>query len=124
MIYAPAYSRGRMKVGIPKVGGSINGFMGFLTSPEAIAVASAIILTPFIAGYILPLVSRIPVIGNYGTVTLLVAALIVFLIAKWVGGGFLRSIFLGAAAGMVINAFAASTFGRGIIKRFGSAVST
>lgn len=113
-----------MAMGIPKVGGSVNSFVGFLTSKEAVAVASAMIITPFIAGYILPLVQKIPVIGNYGTITLLVGALIVFLIAKWVGNGFMRSIFLGAAAGMVINAFAASRFGGGIIKRFGAAVST
>jgi len=113
-----------MGVGLPKVGGSISGFAGFLTSKESVAVASAIILTPFIMGYIMPLISRLPIIGKYGTVALLVGALVVFLIAKWVGGGFLRSIFLGAAAGMVINAFAASTFGRGVIKRFGSVVSS
>ena len=112
-----------MAMGIPKVGGSLNGFMDFLTSKEAIAVASAIIVTPFISGYILPLVTRLPVIGQYGTLALIVAALIVFLIAKWVGGGFLRSIFLGAAAGMVINAFANSGLGKGILSRFGAAVS-
>ena len=112
-----------MGVGIPKVGGSLNGFMDFLTSKEAIAVASAIIVTPFIAGYILPLVSRLPVIGGYGTVALLVAALIVFIIAKWVGMGLLRSILLGACAGMVINALAASSIGKGILSRFGAAVA-
>jgi len=113
-----------MPVGMPKVGGSVNGFMGFITSKEAIAVASAMILTPFIGGYILPLVSRLPVIGSHGTIALLVAAFVIFLVAKWVGSGILRSIFLGAAAGMVINAFTASSFGRGIVQRFGTAVSS
>ena len=102
-----------------KVGGSINGFMSFITSREAIAVASAVVLTTFVSNYILPLVGRIPVIGRNPTIALLAAAVIVFIIARFIGNGILRSVLLGVVAGMTINAILTTSFGRGIASRFG-----
>lgn len=103
-----------------KVGSSVNGFMSFVTSREAIAVASAVILTTFVSNYILPLVGRIPVIGANPTIALLAAAVIVFIVARFIGNGVLRSILLGVVAGMTINAILTTSFGRGIASRFGA----
>jgi len=100
-----------------KIGGSIRGFTGFLTSPEAIAVASATLLTPFISRYILPLVSSIPVLGSNPAVALLISALIIFMLARFVGGSILRPILLGAAAGMAINALISTQFGQRAIRQ-------
>lgn len=99
-----------------KIGGSIKGFTGFLFSPEAIAVASATLLTPFISRYILPLVASLPVLGANPAVALLISALIVFMLARFIGGSILRPILLGAAAGMAINALISTRFGQRAIQ--------
>lgn len=100
-----------------KIGGSIKGFTGFLFSPEAIAVASATLLTPFISRYILPLVSSIPVLGSNPALALIISAVIVFMIARFVGGTILRPILLGVAAGMAINAIISTQFGQRAIRQ-------
>jgi len=97
--------------------GSVKGFTGFLTSPEALAVGAAIILTPFISRYILPSVSNIPVLGSNPAIALFVSAIIVFIIAKFVGGMILRPLLFGVAAGMAINAIISTQFGQRAIQQ-------
>lgn len=100
-----------------KIGGSIRGFTGFLTSPEALAVGAAILLTPFISRYILPLVSNLPVLGSNPAIALFASAVIVFIIARFVGGMILRPILMGVAAGMAINAIISTQFGQRAIQQ-------
>ena len=92
-------------------------FSSFITSAPVIAVASAIILTPIFTRYLLPIIARIPYLGEHTTLALIAVALVLFIIAGMVGMGTLKVIFLGAAAGVLINAFISSGTGVSLIGR-------
>lgn len=103
-------------LGIAKSTGAVRGYMGFLTSPQAISAGSAMILTPIVSRYIVPLVGRIPVLARWRSAVLIVSAIIVFMVAKFFGG-LLQAVLLGAAAGLTINAFNASGVGQRVLGR-------
>lgn len=105
-----------------RAGNAIGGFTSYLSSPEALAAVGAMVFTPLIMSYIVPLVSRLPVLGGQPALALLVGAIIVFIIARYIGGGLIRSLLLGVSAGMVINAILATGVGRGIVTRLGGAI--
>ena len=102
----------------------IGGFISYIKSPEFIAVASAIIVTPMVASFLLPLIRRIPVIGSHPTGSVLVAALVVFIIGKWLRGALIRAILIGVSGGLVINALMATSFGQRFVGRISSTVSS
>ena len=95
----------------------LGGFLGYLKSPEFIAVGAAIIVTPIVAGYLLPLLGRIPFIGTRPVFTLIAAAVIMFLLAKWVKGTYAKAVMIGIAGGFSINAFVSSSIGQRVIGR-------
>ena len=101
----------------------LSGFLGYLKSPEFIAVGSAIIITPIIAGFLLPLLRRIPFIGQRPLFTVLAAALLMFILAKWVRGTYAKAILIGVAGGFVINAFISSGAGQRLIGRLSTTVA-
>lgn len=105
-----------------RVGGAVGGFTSYLTSPEALAAVGAMVFTPLITNYIVPLVTRLPVLGSQPAIALVVGAIVVFIIARYIGGGIVRSLLLGVSAGMVINAVLATGVGRGIVTRLGGAL--
>ena len=92
-------------------------FSSFITSAPVIAVASAIILTPIFTRYLLPIIAKLPYLKDHPTLALVAVALVLFIIAGMVGMGTLKVIFLGAAAGALINAFISSGTGISIIGR-------
>lgn len=95
---------------------NLKGFTNFVTSGETIAVASAIFLTPVVSRFIVPLLGNIPYLNQHPTIVLVIASLIVFMIAKATSGT-IRSIILGAAAGLFINAIASTGVGATLIGR-------
>ena len=88
----------------PKV--DIERFTKFLTSPEIIVAASAILLTPLILKSLESIVARFPVFGNNLTIGLIIAAIVIFAIAFMVPAGMIRSVVLGLVAGIVITLIA------------------
>ena len=104
-------------------GRRLSNFTGYIRSPEFVAVAAAIVITPIVAGFILPLIRRIPVIGSRPVFALVAAAFIMFLIGATIGGGmYVKAIFIGLAGGFLINAFTSTGFGQNLIGRFTSSV--
>lgn len=95
----------------------LNKFSMFITSAPVIAVASAIILTPIFTRYLLPIIANLPYLKAHPTLALIAVALVLFIIAGMIGSGTLKVIFLGAAAGALINAFISSSTGTSIIGR-------
>lgn len=96
--------------------GAVRGFLGFLTTPQAIAAGAAVVATPIVSRYITPLVGRIPVVARHRGAVLIISAIIVFIVAKFFGG-ILQAIFLGVAAGLTISAFNASGLGARVLGR-------
>ena len=106
-------------IGLGKGSNAVRGYMSFLTSPQAIAAASAMVATPVISRYIVPLVGRIPVVARHRSAVMIISAIIVFMVAKFFGG-VIQSIFLGVAAGLTIGAFNASGLGQRVLGRIHS----
>ena len=104
--------------------GKVKGYLSYLKSPEFIAVASAIILTPILSSFLVPLVGRIPVLGSYPLVTVIVASLILFWIAKAIGGMYTRAILVGVAGGMIITAFMGTSIGQNFVGRISATVGS
>jgi len=96
--------------------GAVRGFLGFLTTPQAISAGAAVVATPIVSRYIVPLVGRIPVVARHRAAVLIISAIIMFVIAKFFGG-FIQAIFLGVAAGLTIGAFNASGLGARVLGR-------
>lgn len=92
----------------------VGGFASFIFSDVAVVAFSAVILTPIVAAWIVPLLYRIPFLQNYPTITLIVAGIVVFFIAGMFNG-LLRALFTGVAAGLALNAFQGSSFGQRIL---------
>jgi len=99
-----------------KVSKNLGGFTGFIFSNETVAVFSAVVISPVVSRHLLPLIQKIPVLNSNITVSLAVAALVVFVVAKFFMG-YIRSILLGVAAAFVLNAFQQSSVGQNLLAR-------
>lgn len=82
---------------LPKIGGAL----GEIKSPEAIAVFTAAILTPIIFPYVTQLLAKIPVLNSHVTTSMLLFALVTFLIASRLKGT-ARAICIGVAGSFVL----------------------
>ena len=107
-----------------KGGAKVKGFLNYLKSPEFVAVGSAIILTPIISSFLLPLVRRIPAIGNHEIAVVIVASLIIFWIAKMIGGMYIKAILIGTAGGLLISSFLTTGFGQRFTSRLSATVGS
>ena len=103
-------------VTIPKL--QIGKFTGFIKSNEFIAVASAVLFTPVILGSVNALISRFPVIRDNFAIGMAVAAFLIIIIAGMLSG-FLRSIVLGLAAGVLLTGIQSTTAAQGLLGRLG-----
>lgn len=92
----------------------IGGFTSFIFSDVALVAFSAVVLTPIVAAWIVPMLYRVPVLNNYPTLTLIVAAIVVFFVAGMFSG-MLRALVTGVAAGLALNAFQSSAIGQRVI---------
>lgn len=92
----------------------IGGFTSFIFSDVAVVAFSAVILTPLVQAWIVPMLYRVPVLNNYPTITLIVAAIVVFFVAGMFSGT-LRALVTGVAAGLALNAFQASSIGQRVL---------
>lgn len=99
-----------------KITRNLGGFTSFVFSPESIAVFSAVVITPVISRHLLPLIQRVPLLNSNLTISLIVAAVITFVVAKFFMG-FIRSLLLGVAAGFALNAFQQSSVGQNLLAR-------
>lgn len=97
-----------------KVRKGIGGFTSFIFSDVAVVAFSAVVLTPIVAAWVVPMLYRIPFLQNYPTITLIVAAIIIFFIAGMFSG-LLRAIVTGVAAGLALNAFQGSAIGQRVL---------
>jgi len=106
-------------VTIPKI--KLGKFSEFLTSNEMIAVGSAVLLTPVILGTVTALISRFPVLRDNFAIGMAVAAFVIILLAGMVGAGFVRSVVLGLAAGVLLTAIQSTSTAQGLLARLGGA---
>ena len=86
---------------VPKI--KIDDFRKFISSPEIVAVAAAIIITPLIQGAVENLIGSVPFLKDHITIALILSAFVVFIIAAKVGGIF-RAVLIGIAGGLLITA--------------------
>ena len=86
---------------VPKI--KLDDFKKFITSPEIVAVAAAILITPLILAGVQNFIDSVPFLGDHITVALVLAAFVIFIISSKVGGIF-RAILIGIAGGLLITA--------------------
>jgi len=99
---------------IANVRRGLGGFTSFIFSDVAVVAFSAVILTPIVAAWVVPMLYRVPFLQNYPTITLLVAAIIIFFVAGMFKG-LLRALVTGVAAGLALNAFQGSSIGQRVL---------
>lgn len=87
---------------IPTV--KFSDFKKFITSPEIVAVGSAILVTPLIQATVESLVGSIPVVQNHATIALIIAAFVIFILASRIKMMMFRAVALGVAGGLLITA--------------------
>lgn len=80
----------------------LNEFQSFVMSPEIIAVASAVIVTPMLLGSIEGLIERVPLLKDHITIALIVVGFVVFIIASKLHG-IPKFIIIGIAGGLLIT---------------------
>jgi hypothetical protein len=102
---------------VPKL--KIGGFSDFLTSNEFVAVASAVLITPIVLSTVTALISRLPLLRNNFAIGMLVASLIIFIIASMFSQGFMRSVFLGISAGVLLVGIQSTTVAQNLLNRLG-----
>ena len=90
-----------MALSVPKI--KLDDFKKFITSPEIVAVAAAIIITPLIQGAVQNFIDSVPFLQDHITIALILAAFVIFIIAAKVGGIF-RAVLIGIAGGLLITA--------------------
>ena len=90
-----------MTAQIPKI--KFDDFQKFVTSPEIVAIASAIIVTPLLIGAIGSFIDNVPFFRDHATIALIAAGFVVFIFAAKMKGMF-RSILIGIAGGLLITA--------------------
>ena len=71
-------------------------------SPEVVAVASSVFITPLIQPFINRFIQRIPFLRNHATVALVLVGLVIFLIASRIKSGLLRAVAIGVAGSLFI----------------------
>lgn len=89
-------------VQIPKI--KFGDFQKFLTSPEIIAIGSAIIVTPFIIGLVENFVDNVPFLKDHVTIGLVLAAFAIFILATKIRSSMFRAVAIGIAGGLLITA--------------------
>jgi len=94
-------------------------FTNFVRSPEFVAVASAVLITPVILGLVTSLISRIPLLRNNFAVGMLVASIIIFIIASMFSEGLMRAVLLGISAGVLLVGIQSLTFAQNLLNRLG-----
>lgn len=90
------------QIAIPKI--KLDDFQKFIMSPEIVAVASAIIVTPFIMGFVTQFIDSIPFLRDHVTIGLVVSAFIIFILASKIKSMMLRAVAIGVAGGLLITA--------------------
>ncbi len=98
---------------------SLSKFTDFVTSDTVIVVAGALIVTPILLVVLsTTILGGIPVIRDNVMIALAVSSLILFILATLFKGK-IRLLFLGAAAGALINAIQQTQFAQNILARVG-----
>lgn len=90
-----------MALKLPSI--KVDDFKKFVTSPEIVAVAAAILITPLILGAVSSFTDSVPFLQDHITIALILSAFVVFIIASKVGGMF-RAVLIGIAGGLLITA--------------------
>ena len=91
-----------MALQVPKI--KFDDFQKFLLSPEIVAVASAIIVTPFIIGFVENFVGSVPFLRDHVTIGLVLGAFVIFILASKIKNTTFRAVAIGVAGGLLISA--------------------
>ncbi|MDE1867045.1 MAG: hypothetical protein KGI08_04960 [Thaumarchaeota archaeon] len=79
-------------------------FGGMLGSPEVIAVAAAAFLTPLVSPYVTKFAAKIPFLGQHYTMSLIIIAFLVFILASKTSHVAIRAALIGLAGAFMILA--------------------
>ncbi len=91
-----------MALQVPKI--KFDDFQKFIMSPEIVAVASAIIVTPFIIGFITNFVDSVPFLRDHVTIGLILSAFLIFILSSKIRNITFRAVAIGIAGGLLITA--------------------
>ena len=91
-----------MALQIPKI--KFDDFTKFLRSPEIIAVASAIIITPFLIAGVENFLDNVPFLRDHVTIGLVLTAFVIFILSSKIRNMTFRAVAIGVAGGLLITA--------------------
>ena len=84
------------------IGSVTKGLGQMIKSPEVIAVASSVFITPIVQPFVASIIGKIPFLRQHLTIGLVLAGLLIFILASRIKAGFLRAIIIGVAGSLFI----------------------
>lgn len=85
------------------IGSATKSLGALVKSPEVIAIATSVFITPLVQPFVDRLIARIPFLNQHRTIALIIVGVIIFMMAaKLKAGGFVRAIVIGIAGSLFI----------------------
>ena len=84
------------------ISGATKGLSQMVKSPEVIAIASSVFITPIVQPFVNRFIQSVPLLRNHTTTALIIVGLIIFLIASRIKQGILRAVIIGVAGSLFI----------------------